>query len=141
MKEVFKHKYLTRYYHEELGIVEGKWTDDGSMSDSEYREIMMGTLESTQKYKPYGILIDARQFHLSIVPETQEWVQATVFVKAQEAGLKKVAFVLPNSIFVEVSIDQTMHKDSNEEIFVTCFFNDHDKAMSWLTKREGDNTK
>lgn len=135
MTEVYRHQYMTRYYHENWGIMEGKWTDNGAMTDSDYRNIMLGTLVSTNKYKPYGILIDTRQFHLCIVPATQEWVQANVFLKAREAGLKKVAFVLPKSVFVETSIDQTMHINGSIQIFDTRFFSDYDKAFDWVIQK------
>lgn len=130
--EVYKSKFLTRFYHEKHNILEGRWTDDGSMTDKDYREIMLGTVESTEKYKPLGILADTREFHLSIIPATQEWINQEVFPKAIAAGIKKVAFLVPQNIFVEVSLDQTMNEENAKDGFQTKFFNDHDKALSWL---------
>jgi len=77
------------------------------------------------------MLIDGRNQLFTITPELQERIGREALQPAIEAGLQKVAIILPTDIFAMVSIEQTMNEGSALG-FETCYFENEITALAWL---------
>jgi hypothetical protein len=68
-------------------------------------------------------------------PEIQEWLNDVWFPKAQKAGLKHFAFVVPDDIFGKASMDGANRKADETFGVEIQYFNDMEKAKSWLVSK------
>jgi len=77
------------------------------------------------------VLIDGRNQLFTITPELQERIGREALQPAIEAGLQKVAIILPTDIFAMVSIEQTMG-EGGAQGFETCYFENEITALACL---------
>lgn len=136
MEEVYQSKYVKQFYHPEKKILEVIWTEGGLMTEEEYRKESLNFLEIADKYQSKGNLIDTRDFQYIISPDMQEWLNTAVFPKLMATGVQKMAFLVTEELFAQVSIEQTMNEEAAKEGFQTHFFENREAAMSWLENHE-----
>ncbi|EAY30432.1 hypothetical protein [Microscilla marina] len=77
-------------------------------------------------------LIDARQMKFMIDPDLQEWSGVHVAAPAAEAGLRKMATLLPTSIFEKVSVQQTINEHPDRVQLKRQYFDSENEAKQWL---------
>ncbi len=143
MQNLIKNPTFSLDYDPENDIFIQKWY--GDLSENQYKQNMLDMLSLAQKLnqqKPtesYHLVYPNLNF--IIPPELQEWTNEHIFSKAVEVGLKKVAFVVPESVMEDIhveflSIEQTINEAINTgKRFITYYFSDENKAIEWLKKR------
>ncbi len=136
MKTVYQSKFLRQIFHPETRIMEGQWLKNIRITDKDYRLELEKTIETNRKYQPKGILVDTRFFSLTIIPETQHWINQTVFSQYIALEIVKMAFLVPHDFFVYVSIEQTIDEKIAKYGIETQFFDDYDQAKSWVAHYE-----
>jgi len=132
MEEIYHSEYVKHIYYPQKQVLEAVWTEGGLMNDEEYRKESLNFLKTANTCKAYGNLIDTQDFQFTIVPKTQEWLNTIVFPKLIATGVKKMAFLVTEELFAQVSIEQTMEEDTAKEGFQTYYFKNRDEAMLWL---------
>ena len=61
----------------------------------------------------------------------QEWSVSNIFEKLEQAGLKKMAMIVSEEIFPQVSIEQLIEENKNTTL-ITKYFENEEHAMKWL---------
>ncbi len=86
--------------------------------------------------RPSSILVDARDHKFTVPKEVQTWHDETVVPAYLKSGVKKMAFVVPNSIFAEVTTKNIFSQDNAKKFLPTQFFDSELEATTWLNKDE-----
>ena len=113
-------------------ILKAYWKNDHyNMTDEEYRDEVKSLIELVQEKKPKRMLGDMKNFTFPIDPETQIWLNENLFETYIKQGIDKLALILSNDLFSQISIEQTVEEEATFA-FETKYFNNLDEAYSWL---------
>ncbi len=136
METVYQSKYLTLMIEPEKELIKVVWSaTTENMTDEEFRTELIRYAEIAEKYRPQKSLIDTTNFLMTIMPETQEWVNINIHQRVaatKKSSRKKVAYLISKELFPQVSIEQTMEEGNVKEIFETRYFEDEKQAIDWL---------
>lgn len=88
-------------------------------------------LKQVEKYKPEKNIWDLSKFELIIDIDLQTWIDDNINNKEFLLGVKKEAFVMPQDLITQLSIEQTMEENSGKKI-VSKYFDSYDQALKWL---------
>lgn len=69
----------------------------------------------------------------SLLKEDQEWSNKEWFPRAFEAGVKKIAIVIPQKVLAQMSVNAIMQKVARTEL-VSKHFNSIEEAKKWLVQ-------
>ena len=131
-KLIKKTKFAVYYIDEEDSLLTQIWTNSKQkMNTEQYKIDMVNYLELTTKFKTKKALIDTRLFGYAIDPEVQLWVDKKIAIVTNKI-VKKIAFIMSDDLFEQVSIKQTMDEKSGKEYEGTKFFNNEADAKIWL---------
>jgi len=101
------------------------------MTDEEYKNQVLLYKDFVEQTQPFAAYINTQKFLYTIDPETQEWINTHVFPATVEAGLRRMAILISEDFFGQLSVEQTMTE--NPELgFSTYFFEYEQKAIEWL---------
>lgn len=67
----------------------------------------------------------------------QEWTAKNVFIPTKHKGLKKAAFIVPQEVYEQLtveflSVEQTM--EENQNLFQTQYFTSEQEAFQWFNQ-------
>lgn len=133
MKEISNNKFAQLFWYEEDKIIEHKWkpvTED--MEDEDYKREMLNYVKLSYEYTPRLILANTSEFDYTITPEIQDWVTENIHKHNVKLGIEKIAFVLPEEIFAQVSVSQTGDEAETVQKGAPVFFDNYDEAMAYL---------
>lgn len=130
MKECYSDKWVTFYLDLEKEVFKVVWHDDGTLVASQYKEHLLHAKTIVLAHRPTKNLSDARTFRLAISPELQTWIAENIFQKKGEEIIKQYAFVIPQSIFAQISVEQMMEESDREDF--TRYFDNMQDAEKWL---------
>jgi len=130
MLECHKDEWVVFSIDEQKSVLYAIWHDDGTLTAQKYKEQLKIAKAIVQQYKPTKSINDARKFSLSISPALQTWIGENIFQKKGEEIIKKYAFVVANSIFAQISLEQMM--EESERTDVSQYFDDIEAAKLWL---------
>lgn len=99
------------------------------MSDARFRELLNLFSEVVKKYQPQGIYVDARQHKHTILNATQTWHDEVIIPRYATYGVKRMAFITPESIFSELSHKKIFEQDKAKAKIDTRFFNSEAEAI------------
>ena len=127
MEQVLNTPYVNIDYLPEQKVISCVWKT--SPSSAELHSAMHKELEYVKKHKTGRLFFDPT--HLGAVsPEDQAWLFGTFIQEVVgAAGSCKIANVVPNDIFTQMSLDEIL-KEGPGTAFQ--FFDDKDKALNWL---------
>ncbi len=134
MQIILNQVYKTISYDPTRSFWLVRWTKNTElMDDKEFQEIMLLYRSITEEYNPDFVLIDLREFHFTVAPEMQVWINETINIPLEKNfPVKRVAFLCNASFFIQLSLEQTIddspaHKDNK-----TRFFELETEAEKWL---------
>ena len=106
----------------------------GYLSPAEFKTISNQLLNILETKRVKKQLNNVKKMKV-LKPELQEWATEFWFPKAQKAGLKYFAFVVPDDIFGKASMGGA-NKNVGENFGIEIqYFNDVEKAKSWLVSK------
>ena len=129
-----KSKYVEIIYEKENSLIIDKFlpaTED--MKQEEFREEMNIFVEMCEKHKPESELVHLLDMKYVIALKDQEWMNKEVFPKYANI-IKRMAFLVPEELFAQVSVEQTMEEDAGQK-FLQQYFENEDKARKWLIEK------
>ena len=133
MNIIFQNQYITIYIDQDKSLINDVWQPtSATMSITEFKEILTTWRDCIVEQKLSKSLIDARAMAFVVDPETQGWIAENINAPARQAGLQKVATILPASIFEKVALEQTMSEFDETEGFQRKMFSDEKLAKEWL---------
>jgi hypothetical protein len=131
--ELFSNDYVTISIDRGVPCLE--WIGKKFISSAAFRESEEKSLsfyrEHVGNFPNLQWYVDARKVG-AISHEDTEWVAKTILPQFAALGLKKEAFVVPESAFGKVAIDDYM-SESGDRIRIEVFDSEA-KAKAWLTE-------
>jgi hypothetical protein len=107
----------------------------GFMTSPEFRTFMERGLELIREKiaetGKLGWLVDTRFVEVFEAQDTA-WVVEYWNIKAYEAGLRYIAFVMPESVFAEMNINEYIDLSKEADRLVLNHFKDQESAKAWL---------
>ncbi len=130
--KAYKDKFLEIEINETDSIIICIWNKATSDAKSEdFKLWNTKIVETTQRYKPSHLLGNAKSYLFTVTPDLQEWSVSNIFEKLEQAGLKKMAMIVSEEIFPQVSIEQLIEENKNTTL-ITKYFENEEHAMKWL---------
>lgn len=118
-------------FDKQVNFLQSNWTGL-VLSEDIFKEKMLQIAEAVKTHQPQGFLANTLQFNFSISPDLQTWHNDTLFPVFESVGLKKMAIVVAEDIFSQVSIEQAY--EENDYGFVTQYFDGEQEAREWLSQ-------
>lgn len=83
--------------------------------------------------RPLGWLADTRNVH-AVKPTDQEWMRTDWNVRAYRAGIRHVSFVVPETVFGQISVQSYAHNvaETNDYEIETAKHRTLKEAKAWL---------
>lgn len=105
------------------------WT--GYAPSPVYRSILEEAQQHVRDEKLTRWLADLR-FMDAILMQDEQWTVSDWFRRLATAGLKRMAIITSSSYFNRMSVDRIMTASSPDLPFATAYFDDVEKARTWL---------
>ena len=109
----------------------------GFANSEQFRFLMNRGLElyetEAARTKPLGWLADTRQVQ-AVKPTDQEWMRTDWNIRAQRAGIHHVSFVVPETVFGQISVQSYTHNvaEANNYEIATSQHRTLKEAKKWL---------
>jgi len=136
MNTIYKSAFSQIDYDVENSIFENRWLDSKQLTAAIFKEEMLQYVKLVKEHLPHNFLVDNHDNEYAIPVEVQEWVNVHVFPNTMHAKVNKIALVVPDDIFAQVSLEQTV--EDGEGIIgrvPTQYFTTKDAALKWLIKK------
>lgn len=101
------------------------------MTEEDFKAEIQSEAEKIETYQPAQILARTTKMGFIITPELQEWHNEVIFPKFKSVGVTKLAIVLSEDIFSQISIEQLI-EDNKIANFTTQYFDREEVAVEWL---------
>lgn len=131
---IFKTPYREVEYIATHGLILNHWTEEcANLTDELLKKDFEGYVEKViTLYKPELIYHNVSKAYYPMNPDLQNWINTNVNAKAIAYGARKFAFVLPEDIFTQISIQQTVEEDVVKNKVAIAYFDEEPKAIQWL---------
>jgi len=99
-------------------------------TSAEFRDSLTTGLEVVKHFRLSRWIGDVR--NLGAIEETdQHWSTNIWFPLALNAGINKMAIILSDDLFNQLSVEEIMHRVSSPHL-VSHYFSDQEEALSWI---------
>lgn len=115
-------------YHPKLGIVISNYS--GHFLSPSFQTICLKAITLLEAHQASCILVDNSQLHMLSI-ENRVWIQKTWFPKALKAGLRRIAFVMPDNIFGRVATVNANRYATDKRLQIR-YFTNQKEALFWL---------
>lgn len=133
MQIIHQSQYFTVFYHEVHGIFESSWLNSQELTSTIFKKEMLIYVELAKKYKPTQYLVNDHDNKFVISIELQDWVNEYIFPHTMHEGVKKFALVVPQEIFAQISLEQTIETgEENIKKIPTQYFPNRETSVQWL---------
>lgn len=124
-------KYSKVHYNQDYGIISQFFFEETrSMTNDEFMHEMEMYMHCVLHKKVSFHYIDAKELRFELNLDIQKRLNETVF-PALEGIISKVAFVLPNELITEMTLELTMSSVFGR-LFDIHYFTNREQAMEWL---------
>jgi len=130
LTDVLETENMLVKYDSELGYCDITLTH-GSNQVELFKSDLMQFLDILRKYHPDKNLWNLALFEIIIEPELQGWIDKNINNTETDLGVKREAFILPDDMIIELSIEQTMDESYGKSIITKLFLN-YEQAKDWL---------
>lgn len=131
MKIIQDDKEFTLSYKEEEEMIFFVWKPV-LFSQDRFKEIITNLANVIAKLSPKKMYVNAIENKVIMFAETQAWHGAIIVPKYSASGLKKIAFIIPSSIFSEISHVNLFSKNNADAKLETRFFKTEPEVFEWL---------
>jgi len=124
--------FLTVYLLENQSVLTLKnvWHENSKeMTDTDFKYEIELWCELVEKHQPKANLVDTLQFNFTVSLETQTWYNESITPRKFEAGMRKMAFLIPKELLSELSIEQIF---DDQQAILFHYFDDETQALNWL---------
>ena len=105
---------------------------DKFLSTEVFKNTVKVFADSAKKLSPQSLFVDARYNKYTMSPEVQEWHDNTIIPIYRQIGVTGMAFIIPQSIFSELTHKKLFEKQNPAESFPIQFFKEEKEAIAWL---------
>ncbi len=132
---VFESNHLTINYYEDRAYFKVTRIGSEEMEEGEYKRLMLKWAEEIEFYKPAYQLVNYMNFRRPIPTHLRQWVNENLIDPAFNTGIKKLAFIISQDFYVQVSLEQIMQEKEGKKFKLKYFDNETD-AENWLFEDE-----
>lgn len=126
--------FIVLSYFPKTELLELEWlAATADMTDKEFQENVRLQNDVLLEYKPKKILAKTLDMQYTISPEEQEKHNDIILPTFKAIGLEKLAIVVSQDLFTQVSISQIIDDDTAAG-YQSNYFEDTASAMEWLNK-------
>ena len=123
------HAYIA--HDENHSMIKFLWKDH-RISHEEFQETLHLYASLIEEKRPKTLYVDAVNQRITISQNLQEWHDQEILPRYHKAGVKKMSFLIPQSIFSELTHKRAFETDQAKELLPTRFFKTETEAMEWL---------
>ncbi|MEO1655176.1 MAG: hypothetical protein AAFU64_16640, partial [Bacteroidota bacterium] len=138
---IIKNDYLEAAFKPEAQLIQVKWFPESKfMSEETYREILLKLSSYVLTHQVKCWLGDTKEFAYIISPELQAWTSDTFTKELLEAGLEKMALIIPTAFIANLGVQQTVEEMENrtaQDSIETRYFDNYEDAQHWI-EQAGD---
>jgi hypothetical protein len=128
---IIKDSFWQVFADPEAQLMEVYWLEQDKLRAEELKGYLEHWAKLVSELRPKGFLVDSRRGHVPMTPDIQAWHDTQIVPAYIAAGVKKVAFILPNDIFAALSIEQLFDEQESRKL-ETQFFDETESALAWL---------
>lgn len=136
LKNFLRNTYVIADWDEENALIVLNWTyETRYMQETNFKEILLQAADFVEKNKVKYWLANTKDFDYIVEPDIQEWSAGAFNQQLIAAGLEKMAVILPEAYFTQISVQQAtdeMAQGQTDAVFQFSYFADVDKAVNWL---------
>ncbi len=131
-RNIYKSRYQSIDFDEQTGILYENWKPASiSLNDKEFKKEMLQQVKAVETTNAKAALTNTIDLKYAIHPNMQEWMNATVFPKFINLGIKQVAMLQSHELITRLSVEQTMREKTGKS-FTIKYFADVKDAEVWL---------
>jgi len=107
----------------------------GYATSNQFREANERVLQEIQQRRSSKLLSDAKEFVL-IGATDQNWLSSNWIPRVLQAGVRKIALVMPRFYFNRVAVDtvtQRLAQNTANDLVSIEYFESRDAARTWLS--------
>lgn len=126
---IYDKEFCRIEFNKDNGVLSQHW--NGFTDAESFKEAIMFTLDFFQKEPSAKYLISDTLNQKAVRPEDGEWVAKEINPLLVKAGLKKMAFVMPQNIITQIGVKNFSTKTAAPMNinFLTTF----EDALKWIT--------
>lgn len=125
---VFRNNHYSVSYQPTLRAIQFHWEEGhAEMSYTDFQEACSNFIGYGFEYEAKQIVIDVRNFQLSLPPEFPAWQQNEHYPRYYKLGIEKVDYILP-----EAALGQAKEIEKAEGKFELRNFPSFEAAKAWL---------
>lgn len=132
---ILENEFVKISFNQEKSLAIAIWKlTTENMGDEEYKEVFLKIGEVYKQHEVKYWLGDAREFYKLVSIELQEWTVKELNPLLFEAGLKRMALIMPSELIANFSVGQVvsdMEKGNNSN-FQAGYFNNWEEAKKWI---------
>jgi hypothetical protein len=128
MTKFFEQEYASIFYDETIQAMILCWKV--AITSGEYRDTLNILLSGMEQYHSSRVIVDTT--HLGTIhPDDQEWSISDWTRRAMQIGYTHLAIILPDDVFTQVSVEDTMSL-MKDQTFQSHYFDSVDEAKDWI---------
>ncbi len=128
--EILENQYFKAFLDKSNDLIRVIWFPESEHGTAKEFIELNNSLFRAIKVK--RLFSDLREFNFPIVPHLQLDIVKYTSKTLIEAGVEKIAILIPNDIFTMVSVSQTIDEIEDNIGFQIDFFEDEKKATEWI---------
>ena len=131
MKNLSKYQQVS--FEEKSNVLVFKWLPaTEKMTTEEFVEDIKIAAKTMMQYKECKVLLLSQDMRFVISPDIQEKANEILLPAYSDAGVKKLAIIVPLELVSEMSLEQTVEENQDKHAFRTHFFADEKSAREWI---------
>ncbi|MGD1841815.1 MAG: hypothetical protein ACFB0B_13105 [Thermonemataceae bacterium] len=131
-KTLYQTEFCAISHDAENSLLFLRWNENSAhITDEMFRDTISRLAGYAKEHSVKGLLPNAQKFNFTIVPKTQEWHDTQIVPIYNDIGMKRLAFVVSEDLFSQVSIEQIFEEEQAETLRVNYFTNE-ESAIEWL---------
>ena len=134
MNKLFTDRFmtLTITVRDGISVVYADYFTETERMDKEgYKNHIHILREKIIESKAHAFISDTENFRFPISPDMQLWSVSHFVKPLQDAGVKKVAIMMPDEFIANLAVEQSID-EANEVGLLTRYFSNTQEAENWI---------
>lgn len=133
MENIYESPTWVIYWHSKVRCIHFVFQEyTKQLQEAEYKQELRNFIDLVNKYHPKCIFADTRDFHFTIAPAIQDFINENILSLYSAIGVEKHAILVSQDLFASVSVEQTMD-EAEKPVFENKYFESEDKVSEWLS--------
>lgn len=134
MKTIYENDFYLIKYNEDTKIMRTNFKPTSIPKTTEQaRNDVINTTKFIEKYKPAYFISNQKENKYPFKVDEQKWIAETFAAVLIKIKLKKIAFILPEELIAELSLQQTI-EESGKLPFAVKYLSSEKEATQWFNE-------